>query len=98
MADHRGPTPEELAQAVAIVERRLGEGKKVMVHCLAGEGRTGSVFAAYVIKERRVDAPKALEIVREVKHSFVEWPQEKSIYEYAASLGHGTENGRGSVR
>ncbi len=89
MADHRGPSFEELDGAVSVLQTRLGEGRKVMVHCLAGEGRTGCVLAAYVIRVKRLGAAEALEAVREVKHSFVEWPQEKSVYEFAARNGPG---------
>ena len=85
MGDHKGPSQADLAKAATIVQERLAAGKKVMVHCLAGEGRTGCVLAAYMIRSRDVDAPKALEIIRGAKREFVEWSQEKAVYEFAAT-------------
>jgi protein-tyrosine phosphatase len=58
------------------------EGKTILVHCLAGEGRTGCVLAAYLIKDRGVSADEAIKVLRRIKPSFVERDQEKAVLNY----------------
>ena len=84
MEDHRVPSVETLEKGASFVRDRIREGKSVLVHCLAGKGRTGCVLAAYLIKDRRVEAGEALRILRKVKPGFVEREQEESILEYAS--------------
>ena len=83
MNDHNPPSAEELAKAVSLVQEKLKAGRKVIVHCLAGEGRTGCVVTAYLMMSKSLSAEEALEAAREIKSEFVEWSQEKSIYEFA---------------
>lgn len=80
------PGVDTLANGVSFIEGQVEEGRVVLVHCLAGEGRTGCVLAAYLVKERRVGADEAIRTLRQVKPAFVEWPQEKAIFDYAAFL------------
>jgi atypical dual specificity phosphatase len=84
MQDHSPPSIPELEEAVSYIEGRLKDGKAVAVHCLAGEGRTGCVMAAYLIATRNLSADEAMATLRELKPGFVEWQQEKSINEFAA--------------
>ena len=86
MADHAPPDSNALDECARFLEERLGAGNKVLVHCLAGEGRTGCVLAAYLIRSRGVDAAEALRELREKKPEFVELAQEKAVSDYAASL------------
>ncbi len=62
---------------------KVDSGKAVLVHCLAGEGRTGSVLAAYFIKYRGMGATEALAFLRERKPAFVERSQEIAVGEFA---------------
>lgn len=48
--DLQPPTPEELLRALGFIDRQRSMGRPVAVHCLAGQGRTGSVLAAYRIR------------------------------------------------
>ena len=84
MRDHSPPTVESMEKAVEYVLSRRGEGKAVLVHCLAGEGRTGCVLAAYLIRTRHLDAEDVLATLRSVKREFVEHGQEGSVREFAA--------------
>ena len=86
MQDHQVPTVEMLAEGASKVREMLGRGKTVVVHCLAGEGRTGCVLAAYLMSERKLTADQALRTLREIKPLFVEHQQEKALREYEASL------------
>jgi len=86
MQDHEPPGIDALSKAADFVEEQLGTGKAVVVHCLAGEGRTGCVLAAYLIKTRSLDADEAMAEIRRAKPQFVERAQEKSIHDYANAL------------
>lgn len=48
-ASHPIPTPL-IAQAVEWIEQMLADGRKVLVHCRAGIGRSGSIGIAYLYK------------------------------------------------
>ena len=86
MKDHHAPTIQAMDEGVNFILAQLKLGNPTVVHCLAGEGRTGCVLAAYVIKTRRVGADVALSIIRKVKPMFVEWQQEKAVRDYADSV------------
>lgn len=44
------PTPAQLTEALAFIDRQRALDRPVLVHCLAGQGRTGTVLAAYLIR------------------------------------------------
>jgi atypical dual specificity phosphatase len=88
MSDHGVPDLAVLDRGAEFVQKKVGEGKTVLVHCLAGEGRTGCVLAAYMVKDRGLGAAEALETIRDAKPQFVEWEQEKAIFDYAAAQSH----------
>lgn len=48
--DLTAPTPEQLDLALAFIDRQRTLGRKVAVHCLMGQGRTGTVLAAYLVR------------------------------------------------
>lgn len=48
--DLTAPTPGQLEQALEFIDRQRSWGQGVAVHCLVGQGRTGTVLAAYLIR------------------------------------------------
>lgn len=85
MRDHLPPSLESIESAVRFVLDRRKEGKAVLVHCLAGEGRTGCVLAAYLIRTRHIGADEAIAALRSLKPEFVERRQEGSVREFEAA-------------
>ncbi len=82
MEDHQAPSHEAMKKGAAFIAEQLRLGRPVAVHCLAGQGRTGCVLAAYLMNERHLDATGALKLLREVKPEFVEWAQEKAVRDF----------------
>jgi atypical dual specificity phosphatase len=82
MADHAPPSPEKLKQAADQINAQLMEGKTVLVHCLAGIGRTGSSIAAYMIFYQGKTAKEAIEELRAIRPGSVERAQEEAVYEF----------------
>jgi len=62
--DFAAPTLDQVDEFVAFVDSKIGEGKKVLVHCYAGRGRTGTMLAAYLI-HRGMSSEAAVREIRE---------------------------------
>ncbi|HTF99492.1 MAG TPA: dual specificity protein phosphatase family protein [Nitrospirota bacterium] len=75
IADESAPDIEELEKALAWLDEALYLGKKALVHCRHGIGRTGTFVAAYLLRKgfglKRAEA--ALKKVRTAPSSFPQW-------------------------
>lgn len=87
--DFMPPTFDQMDEFVDYVDRKLGEGKKVLVHCYAGRGRTGTMLAAYLIR-RGMDADAAVREIRDKAQraygtlvGVIEAEQEEALLRYA---------------
>lgn len=63
--DLHPPAPDQLERAIDFIDLQRSLGRGVAVHCLVGQGRTGTVLAAYLIRNGS-DADEALARVRAV--------------------------------
>lgn len=79
------PSDENVVEFIRTLDRALKKGKTVLVHCLGGCGRTGTMLALaeiYIYGER--DGQAAIEKVRSVRPCAVETEaQEKTILTHA---------------
>ena len=82
MFDHAPPSQESLEEATSFIASQMQEGKAVLVHCLAGIGRTGSVLAAYLVEYDGKTADEAIAHLRSMRQGSVEGAQESAVREY----------------
>lgn len=84
--DFYAPTTQQMLQALAFIDSSLAENMPVAVHCLAGQGRTGTILAAWLLRsglsaddaiaEIRALAPGAIESVPQVA-ALHRWAEER---------------------
>ena len=81
------PEFADLVAAVDFIHRRITNSEPVMVHCLAGMGRTGVILACYLVKYQKMSAGEATEKVREKRPGSIQsYPQEEIIFQFEKSL------------
>ena len=76
--DFGTPRLEELSEAVDWINREIAAGKKVLVHCLVGRGRSGTVAAAYLIS-KGFEADDAIQQVRRHVHGAIETREQEEL-------------------
>jgi atypical dual specificity phosphatase len=86
MDDHAPIAQESLSKAVHHVREQVEKGNAVLVHCLAGQGRTGSVIAAYLIEFEDKEPEEAISKLRKDRPGSIERSQEGSVHEYARKV------------
>lgn len=82
MDDHAPPSPDALWEAVEFIDLEIREGRPLLVHCLAGIGRTGSSIAAYMIARQGKSAAEAIEALRRLRPGSVESGQENAVHTF----------------
>ena len=84
--DHEPPTVAQVQMLLARMSAAMRRGEVLAVHCLAGLGRTGTVLAAWMVREG-LTAEEALRRVRLIDAQYVQSEaQEALLYEYENAL------------
>ena len=81
------PEFDDLIHAVDFIHRRITNNEPVLVHCLAGMGRTGTILACYLVKYKKMSGNEAMQKIREERPGSIQsYPQEEIIFQYEKSL------------
>jgi protein-tyrosine phosphatase len=78
--DHTPPTPAQLELGVDFLEKLVGLGKKIYVHCRRGHGRAPTLVAAYLIKKGNIPE-EAEKLIKAQRPSIHLQPSQKQALE-----------------
>lgn len=84
--DFTAPSVEQISQACSAIEAALAEGKKVLVHCNAGIGRTGAILACFLVHQGASPEDAVARIRRERPLSLETSEQVEIVHEYHRHL------------
>lgn len=74
--DQTAPTQTDFMTALHFIDQQRMVGRAVLVHCRIGEGRTGSILAAYLIRYG-ASAEEALAQIRAIRPGAVSAPSQQ---------------------
>jgi atypical dual specificity phosphatase len=81
------PEFNDLNNSVDFIHKRLENNEPVMVHCLAGLGRTGTILACYLIKYEKMSAGDAITKIRKERSGSIQsYSQEEIIFRFEKSV------------
>ena len=88
IVDHSLPSIDQFNECVDFIFNCLDDNLTLLVHCRAGVGRTGSVFAAYFIK-KGFTTEESIKHIRKLRPGSIEnrqIPSLKSYYNYLLQI------------
>ena len=62
----------QLVKILDSIENEIEAGGTVAIHCRAGNGRTGTVLAAFIMKDKKLSSKEAIVFVRKLRRFSVE--------------------------
>ncbi|MGD1835438.1 MAG: dual specificity protein phosphatase 23 [Nitrososphaeraceae archaeon] len=77
------PLMEDIIKTIDFIDIQIKKNKPVIVHCLAGKGRTGTILACYLVKHDEINAIEAIKKVRKLRPGSIQSEmQENAIYKF----------------
>ncbi len=76
--DMTAPTLEQLQRCLSVIENAHQQNMGVAVHCAAGQGRTGTVLAAYLVTKNH-SAQDAIDTIRSLRPGSIETSDQVQI-------------------
>lgn len=70
--DREAPSLSQMHMLLLKMQRLIAQGEVLAVHCLAGLGRTGTVLAAWMIKEGGLSTEEAMRRLRLINPGFIQ--------------------------
>jgi len=77
--DFTAPSVEQLLEILRWIDTRVREGKKVLIHCFGGLGRSGTVATAWLMYSKGLSFREALRRVRSIRHGAVETQEQLEV-------------------
>jgi atypical dual specificity phosphatase len=86
--DYGVPSLEVLDNIVNYINIKITkEEKPLVVHCAAGKGRTGTILAAYLLKQDNISSQDAIKKIRSLRPGSIQSKiQEEILHEYETFL------------
>jgi len=84
--DECAPSMEDMEKALAWLDEAVYLGKKVLVHCRHGHGRTGTIVSAYLVR-RGLGLKKAEKILKHTRASPTNYSQWKLLRKFHKQEG-----------
>lgn len=89
VSDASAPELDEVDYALEWLIRHIESGKKALVHCRHGVGRSGTIIAAYLLR-KGLSLEHVFEIMKRTPATPTSRDQRKLLFEYAKKLGMDT--------
>ncbi len=84
--DRYGAAPEVLSQIVGLINEKVGEGRKILVHCNLGRGRSTLVVAAYLVNQG-LSTEDAIRKIKEKRNvTYLNERQRRALSDFADKL------------
>ncbi|XP_064032103.1 dual specificity protein phosphatase 23 [Pogoniulus pusillus] len=86
--DFTPPAPEQIRSFLQLVEDANARGEAVAVHCMLGQGRTGTMLACYLARAEGLSGSDAIREIRRLRPGSIETQeQEQAVIQFCQHAG-----------